>query len=258
MKMKDVCVKTGLTERAVRFYADKDLIHPQKTKVNGRENWEFDEKDVEELLFIAKLRKAEFTVQDIKEMRENVDNIPGILSKHSSMIRMRHESDEQLIEELSSLQVNTNQDWKIIAKRLFKTKSIAEPNFSQFDEPYEEPEKKNYVRQIIMAAMIFFVLILGISFGIKQYKNQTVLTVASVIGDVTFHNLWIDVEYYADITTAQELDLGFSKYFHDVTTVKLEEYGHYEAVQINSTPYVSVGIKIAIPYFEAKNLDLLD
>ena len=43
MKMKDVCVKTGLTERAVRFYADKDLIHPKKTKVNGRENWEFDE-----------------------------------------------------------------------------------------------------------------------------------------------------------------------------------------------------------------------
>ena len=62
------------------------MIHPKKTKVNGRENWEFDEKDIEELLFIAKLRKAEFSVQDIKEMRENADNIPGIFSKHYEMV----------------------------------------------------------------------------------------------------------------------------------------------------------------------------
>ena len=137
MKMKDVCVKTGLTERAVRFYADKDLIHPKKTKVNGRENWEFDEKDVEELLYIAKLRKAEFTVQEIKEMRENADNIPGILSKQYAMIIERHESDAELLRELMNLQNSANQDWKTIGKRLFQGMHIEKSDFAQFDEEIE-------------------------------------------------------------------------------------------------------------------------
>ena len=148
MKMKDVCVKTGLTERAVRFYADKDLIHPKKTKVNGRENWEFDEKDIEELLFIAKLRKAEFSVQDIKEMRENADNIPGLLSKHYEMVIERHESDKELIRELMNLQNSANQDWKTIGKRLFQSKSNEGHSFAQYDEPIEEGFVKKYVLSI--------------------------------------------------------------------------------------------------------------
>ena len=32
MKIKEVCEKTGLTDRAVRFYIENELIHPDYTE----------------------------------------------------------------------------------------------------------------------------------------------------------------------------------------------------------------------------------
>ena len=44
MQIKDVCRRTGLTERAVRFYIEKELLSPEKTWRNGREYLNFSEK----------------------------------------------------------------------------------------------------------------------------------------------------------------------------------------------------------------------
>lgn len=46
MQIKDVCRRTGLTERAVRFYIEKELLSPEKTWRNGREYLNFSEKDL--------------------------------------------------------------------------------------------------------------------------------------------------------------------------------------------------------------------
>lgn len=173
MKMKDVCAKTGLTERAVRFYAEKELIHPKKTKVNGRENWEFDEKDVEELLFIAKLREAEFTIQDIKDMQENGSNISDIITNHCVMLRERRESDTKLLRELMNLQNSSNQNWKTIGNSLFQSKNIEESRGVQYDEPIDaslfkkiiEKMKENWEAstetQNVLKVIISIVLLVG-------------------------------------------------------------------------------------------------
>ena len=44
MQIKDVCRRTGLTERTVRFYIEKELLSPEKTWRNGREYLNFSEK----------------------------------------------------------------------------------------------------------------------------------------------------------------------------------------------------------------------
>ena len=36
MKMKEVCKRTGLTERAVRFYVAEGLVAPESQNVRGR------------------------------------------------------------------------------------------------------------------------------------------------------------------------------------------------------------------------------
>ena len=36
MKMKEVCTATGLTERAVRFYVQEQLVTPQSQQRGGR------------------------------------------------------------------------------------------------------------------------------------------------------------------------------------------------------------------------------
>ena len=68
MKLKEVCERTGLTKRTIRFYEEKELLSPQKTYKNGREYRDYSEDDVARLKDIATLRRARFTIQEIKQM----------------------------------------------------------------------------------------------------------------------------------------------------------------------------------------------
>lgn len=68
MKMKEVCTATGLTERAVRFYVQEQLVIPQSQRRGGRTWLDFSPADVDRLRAIAVLRKAGFTVEEIRSM----------------------------------------------------------------------------------------------------------------------------------------------------------------------------------------------
>lgn len=49
MKMKEVCIATGLTERAVRFYVQEQLVIPQSQRRGGRTWLDFSPADVDRL-----------------------------------------------------------------------------------------------------------------------------------------------------------------------------------------------------------------
>ena len=68
MKMKEVCARTGLTERAVRFYVQEGLVSPASQRRGGRTWLDFDEADVARLKAVAALRKAGFTLEEIRSM----------------------------------------------------------------------------------------------------------------------------------------------------------------------------------------------
>ena len=53
MQMKEVCSRTGLTERTVRFYIEKGLLSPGRSWRNGREYLDFSEGDIRALERIA-------------------------------------------------------------------------------------------------------------------------------------------------------------------------------------------------------------
>ena len=61
MKMKEACKYTGLTDKAIRLYIERQLIFPSYTEnYMGRKSFNFSETDVEELKMIATLRKYDF------------------------------------------------------------------------------------------------------------------------------------------------------------------------------------------------------
>ena len=76
MKIKEVCERTGLTERTVRFYMQKGLIAPKGEWRNGREYSEFSEPDVEMLQAVATLRELSFSIDEILTMQRT----PGAIS----------------------------------------------------------------------------------------------------------------------------------------------------------------------------------
>lgn len=78
MKMKEVCAATGLTERAVRFYVQEQLVTPQAQRRGGRTWLDFSEEDVERLRAVGTLRKAGFTIDEIRSMGQDFQkNAPG-------------------------------------------------------------------------------------------------------------------------------------------------------------------------------------
>ena len=68
MKMKEVCTRTGLTERAVRLYIEKGLLSPQKTWRREREYLDFSEDDLRRLEQIGLLRRYFFSLDEIDGM----------------------------------------------------------------------------------------------------------------------------------------------------------------------------------------------
>lgn len=83
MRIKEVCEKTGLTDKAVRTYINNQLINPDYTEnYTGRKNYCFREEDIDTLRKIALLRKYDFSISDIKLLLEHNDNILPVLEAH--------------------------------------------------------------------------------------------------------------------------------------------------------------------------------
>lgn len=72
MKIKEVCERTGLTDRAVRHYIEEKLVAPEYSEnYLGRKTFYFTEADVRTLLDIAVLRRIGFSVPDIRAIEND-------------------------------------------------------------------------------------------------------------------------------------------------------------------------------------------
>ena len=104
MKIKEVITKTDLTDRAIRLYIENGLVTPYcDESYSGRKNLDFSEDDVEKLKNIAILRKAGFSLSEIKNIQEDSENCKIILTDFIERAKERIETDTKLTEILSPL-----------------------------------------------------------------------------------------------------------------------------------------------------------
>ena len=82
MKLKELCQRTGLSRKTVRLYEEEELLVPHKEARNGREYREYTEEDVQTLLVVASLRKAWFTMEEIRRMQQDPAAIAEILPQY--------------------------------------------------------------------------------------------------------------------------------------------------------------------------------
>ncbi len=81
--MKEICERTGLTDRAVRLYIEEGLLAPrEEVSYTGRRSLIFSEEDAAVLSAIAVLRRAEFSLSDIGLMQKSPERIGEILTAH--------------------------------------------------------------------------------------------------------------------------------------------------------------------------------
>ena len=104
MRMKDIISRTGLTDRAVRLYIEEGLLSPTTdSDYTGRRSFDFSEEDVRQLETIAVLRRAGFSIADIREMQTFPDCCPARLAAHRHALTEEIEQKQEILDILSAI-----------------------------------------------------------------------------------------------------------------------------------------------------------
>lgn len=153
MKIKEVCKRTGLTERTIRFYAGQGLVTPETTEYNGRVYLAFEESHVKELETVAVLRKAGFSVSQIIVMKGDPSVIAPTVSALQAELTETLAQGRETAQALESLQHGAFGDVSQLAgelERCFAERELPlqdrEPHFGRFDPETPREKQLAYVR----------------------------------------------------------------------------------------------------------------
>lgn len=98
MKIKEVSEKTSLTERAIRLYIEDGLVAPSVNEsYSGRRNVDFSADDVETLKSISVMRKAGFSISEIKLIQTQPEKSKEVLQDFIDRTNKRIEIDTETV-----------------------------------------------------------------------------------------------------------------------------------------------------------------
>lgn len=122
MKIKEVIEKTGLTDRAVRLYIDEGLAVPNiEESYSGRKSIDFSESDVERLKNVALLRKAGFSIADIKSMVDDNSTAKNIIEKFIEQTENNIAHETEIVEKLKGISFDEEVTFETICESLSAT-----------------------------------------------------------------------------------------------------------------------------------------
>lgn len=122
MKIKEVISQTKLTDKAIRLYIDNGLVAPSiDESYSGRKSIDFSAEDVERLNNIALLRKAGFSIADIKEIIESDEKAQCVVERfiEETEKNIRHETE--IVEKLRNIPAENGISMETICDSLSKT-----------------------------------------------------------------------------------------------------------------------------------------
>lgn len=119
MKIKEVIGLTGLTDRAIRLYIENGLIAPENQKsYTGRNSYEFTDADVEVLRQIALLRKAEFSLEQIKALRAGGESAQKTLREYLEAKKEALTTGQKIVSALQTLPADQSPTLEDICHRI--------------------------------------------------------------------------------------------------------------------------------------------
>ena len=152
MKIKTVCELTELTDRAVRYYIEEQLISPAYTEnYLGRKSFDFTESDVQQLKDISVLRKFGFSIAEIKEMYSNPDQIFPIVKRLQQRKQVIIQEENTLLKALLQLDENRRYSLSELAECL---------SAPVVNEPVPAEDSKLNILKTVMGYVKYLLLII--------------------------------------------------------------------------------------------------
>ena len=181
MKMREICARTGLTDRTVRYWTEQGLLSPVREEQNGRLYFRFSEEDVTALENIALLRQAGFSIGQIGDMQKDPAAIaPAVRELETALCRQRQEAEEA---ERVLRQAEDCPDLPALLALLGDKRALfppPEPRFDRFDllTAEERREAARLSREGLEAREKRKGLLLNLASGLVLVLLAVVLTLA--------------------------------------------------------------------------------
>lgn len=170
MKMKEVLERTGLTDRAVRLYIANELVAPECSRgYTGRNSFDFSEADVEALQKIALLRKADFSIEQIKALQSGGEEAKTALSEYLEEKREEYHRDGLILEALADLPWEEAPNLDELCRRLtegFREKKVPK---SDLKVTWKELLESIFFLTVSGVGMLFFFMV---NWGIQLYLEE--------------------------------------------------------------------------------------
>ena len=153
MTRKEVCKAAGISVKTLRLYEEKGLISPAREYRNGREYREYTPAILRELERIVILRRALFTMDEIKTMQTQPGKIPEVfrdyqlwLEQQSRQFQLLHQTASRVQEHALYSLDSLISELKLTAAQMPLPKMDIKPNFKRLDEMEEPP--RHVVHQV--------------------------------------------------------------------------------------------------------------
>ena len=178
MKIKEVSLKTGLTEKAIRLYIENGLIHPHVETGIYRNSYTFSESDVRELNEISVFRKAGFSIFEITLIKEMPEKLPELLNKKMMTLEMEIDEKRSVKEAISRLEVHELGNASQVASSL--------ENVIKNDEEIKENVSKRWlyivITVLILTIFLLYVYSKGGLFSVKLISGCLFFIIALISG----------------------------------------------------------------------------
>lgn len=159
MRMKEVCERTGLTDRAVRLYIDSGLLSPnEESSYTGRRSIQFSERDVAILEVIATLRKADFSISDIRDMQTSPERIHTILDIHRKRLAGDIENKQRILQILGEIKDTDTMEYTKIAEMI--RRSASQSIIPKEDSNMRFKDFQQLIKHRILSVVAFVLLVI--------------------------------------------------------------------------------------------------
>jgi len=210
VRIKEVSQITGLTEKTIRFYEEKQLIQPEQTEINGRIFRSYTEQNIAQLNLVAVLRKLDFAISDILSMQDDPGSISEILKGYQEKTAADLAFKADVMEKLKEVEYSAvSSVWDLgeylkgIAEDRPLPAADVELQFYRIDGLTKEEidgEVKGYYERISMAHE-------------RKDRRKTVWNVALYIASIVLIMIlglltWRNIHYLGYIPAYQD-DLGW-------------------------------------------------
>lgn len=160
MRMRQVCEQTGLTDRAVRLYVESGLLQPlEEQGYSGRRNLHFSDADVEILKAVSTLRKADFSIADIREMQRFPARIPAILEMQKKKLAGEINDKMRILHTLEKYDESAVSNYFCLAERL--DASASSNILPKEDSMMRLKDVQRTVKKRIPSVLAFAMLVTG-------------------------------------------------------------------------------------------------